>query len=84
MEDIIYTVLHSKYQQVTSSKEALLATYHKTIAEASKDKRWGCGLLLDDEHVLDQSKWTGSNIFGKLLGLIRDGLMGSLDEYNDA
>lgn len=51
----------------------MLETGNRKFAEASSyDKIWGIGLHEDDKDVLDESKWRGQNLLGKILTEIRD------------
>ena len=39
-----------------------------------RDTRWAIGLAADDDRVLDESKWKGENLLGKVLMQVRDEL----------
>ena len=65
--------IQAKVQQNDVVKQLLLKTGLLTIAEASKyNKFWTIGVDIDDEAVVDRSKWCGKNMMGKLLMKIRE------------
>ena len=65
-------VNYCKFTQNESLKEILLSTGDKTIVEASPyDKIWGIGLHWKDDDVLDEHKWKGMNLLGKVLMHVR-------------
>ena len=58
----------AKYSQNEEERKFLLSTGDKTLVEASPyDKIWGIGLHYDDDDVLDEHKWQGMNLLGKVL-----------------
>ena len=63
-----------KFSENAEAKEALLATGRKTIAEASRDTFWGCGVHITDSTCLDKQTWVGKNKMGKILMNIREEL----------
>ena len=72
---IVWFGNYLKFTQHVDLKERLLATGNKILAEASPvDKVWGVGLAADDEHILDETNWTGQNLLGKALMSVRDSL----------
>ncbi len=72
---IIWFGNYLKFTQHVDLKERLLATGNKILAEASPvDKVWGIGLAADDDHILDETNWTGQNLLGKALMSVRDSL----------
>jgi len=65
--------LVSKFTQDTYCLNTMLDTGDKIIVEASPmDKIWGIGLSEKDPRALDQSKWLGQNLLGKVLMRVRD------------
>ena len=73
--DIMYKINYEKYFQNTRLKNILLNTGNKMIIEANpRDTRWAIGLAADDDRVLDESKWKGENLLGKVLMQVRDEL----------
>ena len=64
-----------KYRQHKDSLKFLKESGDKIIVEASPfDKIWGIGLHYDEEDVLDESKWKGQNLLGKVLMEVRETL----------
>lgn len=71
-EKIFKEVLTDKFK-TPKLKKQMLATGNRKFAEASPyDKIWGIGLHENDKDVLDESKWRGQNLLGKILTEIRD------------
>ena len=66
--------LLAKYLQNQKSRQALLNTENKTLAECTSDKLWGTGLLLSHPDCLVSSKWTRNCLLGKLLEEVRTGI----------
>jgi len=71
IDDLIIPVLTSKFEQCANAKSMLLLTQEKTIAEASRDKVWGAGRLLHDEHIFNKNHYKGLNTLGDLLQKVR-------------
>lgn len=70
----------AKFSQNPELKAVLLATAGTQLVEASKyDKIWGCGLEESDPRIHDAANWTGMNLLGKDLMIVRDQL-GSADD----
>lgn len=73
IEQVLLDGLRAKFFQNPTLKNFLMNTHHLQLGEASKDPRWGIGLTLDDENVLDQSKWLPQgNLLGNSLMTIRE------------
>ncbi len=69
---IVYEGLTAKFSQNQFLKEQLLNTKECLLAEcAVKDKIWGIGLSMTDTNRLDQSKWSGQNLLGYTLMMVR-------------
>ena len=66
--------LRAKFSQNSHLKERLLSTGDKNLAEATKEKLWGCGVGLYEQGCLDSSRWTRRGIMGDTLISIRDEL----------
>jgi len=63
---------YAKFNQNEDLKQQLLATGDKTLVEASPyDTIWGIGLGMDNDDILDESKWRGMNLLGKALMVVR-------------
>ena len=68
-------VNYAKYNQNEGLKNTLLSTGNKTIVEASPyDKIWGIGLHWNNDDCLDETKWQGMNLLGKVLMEVREEL----------
>ena len=61
-----------KFIQNPDLLSTLMNTGNKTIAESSHDDIWGTGVHLGKKEALNKSKWTGTNILGKILMGVRD------------
>ena len=68
---VLYDANMAKFSQVHTARQALLATGHKLLGEATKDPKYGIGLNINDPAAEDPSKWTGDNLFGRVLTEIR-------------
>lgn len=65
--------LQAKFRQNPALAEYLRNTTPLTLGEASTNPQWGIGLALDNEHVLDKSKWNKQgNLLGRSLMKIQD------------
>ena len=62
----------AKFEQNKKLTEVLLSTGSKKLAEASKEKPWGCGTTLRENGVLDSSNWNGIGIMGSVLSEVRE------------
>lgn len=72
-EQVMVEGLFEKFNQIPKLKEALLATGDTIIAEASPyDLVWGIGFTADQPEAVDQTKWRGQNLLGKVLMKVRD------------
>lgn len=77
---IVYEGLTAKFSQNQFLKEQLLNTKECLLAEcAVKDKIWGIGLSMTDTNRLDQSKWSGQNLLGYTLMMVRKHLKNGAD-----
>lgn len=77
---IVYEGLTAKFSQNQFLKEQLLNTKECLLAEcAVKDKIWGIGLSMMDTNRLDQSKWSGQNLLGYTLMMVRKQLKNGAD-----
>jgi hypothetical protein len=72
---IMVDVNFAKYDQNLIMKDMLLSTGNKTIVEASpQDRIWGIGLYWNNDDCLDETKWRGMNLLGKVLMEVRKNL----------
>lgn len=72
-EKVMVAGLFEKFNQIPKLKEALLATGDTIIAEASPyDLVWGIGFTADQPEAVDQAKWRGQNLLGKVLMKVRN------------
>jgi len=63
----------ARFMQSQKCRELLLATGDKILVEASPyDKVWGVGLAASDPDILDETKWRGENLLGKVLTQVRE------------
>ena len=66
--------VHAKFSQNEHLKKKLLDTGTRNLAEATKEKLWGCGVSLRDNGVLDSKNWSCRGLMGDTLIAIRDAL----------
>ena len=76
----IHTTLYkanlAKFTQVQAARDALLATGHDNIGEATKNAKFGIGFSLQEPEALDPGQWTGENLFGRILQDVRATIRG--------
>ena len=76
-EDIAITGNYAKFSQNRKLYEYLISTENKILVEASPyDIIWGIGLKETDERCLDETKWRGTNLLGKVLMQVRKDIKG--------
>ena len=75
-EFLMYEVNLAKYSQFDNYKAVLLSTGEKELVEANgrPDLVWSCGLYVSHKDILNESKWPGQNLLGKVLMKIREEL----------
>ncbi len=72
---VVYEGLFAKFSQNKDLLNLLLKTDNYMIAEcAVKDKIWGIGLSMSDPNRFNINKWTGKNLLGFTLIMIRSNL----------
>lgn len=72
---VVYEGLLAKFSQNEDLKEDLKATGDALLAEcAVNDRIWGIGLSMNDKNRFDMSKWTGQNLLGYTLMMVRERL----------
>lgn len=65
-----------KFSQNPTLKDFLLSFPRGTIfAEASLDQIWGTGIDITSDNKFDESVWTGQNLLGRAITLVRDTLL---------
>ncbi|WAX21751.1 GTP cyclohydrolase II [Stenotrophomonas phage RAS14] len=71
--DIVYGLLHAKFDQNIDLADILLATDDLCIVEASPyDKVWGIAMGVDKyPQILDKRNWKGENLLGSILMDVR-------------
>lgn len=75
VENITVEGLKAKFQQNSDMYTFLYNTSGLMLGEASKNPRWGIGLELTDENVLDHTKWSASgNLLGRALMKVREAI----------
>eukprot|EP01125_Pyxidicula_operculata_P014309 TRINITY_DN4762_c0_g2_i2.p1 TRINITY_DN4762_c0_g2~~TRINITY_DN4762_c0_g2_i2.p1 ORF type:complete len:147 (-),score=32.71 TRINITY_DN4762_c0_g2_i2:18-458(-) len=73
--DLVYEGVYQKFKQNEKFKSTLLSTGDSILVEASAtDKIWGIGMTPDDPRVQDPNLWLGTNLLGKVLMKVREGL----------
>ena len=71
--------VYLKFSQNKDLREILLQTKDKIIVEASPfDVIFGIGMGVDHPDILDESKWKGENLLGKVLMSVREKLLDQL------
>lgn len=84
VENIALEGLRAKFQQNPSMLSCLRNSIGLKLGEASKNPRWGIGLELTDENVLDHAKWSESgNLLGKVLMKVREELCTATPAQNN-
>lgn len=72
VEKFLLEALRAKFTQNSHLREYLCDTQQLQIGEASRNPRWGIGMTLQDQDVLDTSKWsTSGNLLGRALTTVR-------------
>jgi ribA/ribD-fused uncharacterized protein len=75
-ERIVYEGNYAKFTQNENLKKHLLKTENTILVEASPvDPIWGIGLAEDNPDALNESKWRGLNLLGKILTELRNNLI---------
>lgn len=73
-EETLLRANTAKFLQNEQARNELLASGDKVLAESTKNKTWGSGLALSDIDALNETKWPGKNLMGKILMKIRSDL----------
>lgn len=65
--------LQAKFRQNSALEDYLCNTAPLTLGEASRNPQWGVGFTLDEEEIVDKSKWNKQgNLLGRLLMKVRN------------
>jgi hypothetical protein len=73
--DVMYQANLLKYTQNEDLKKKLLETGDKILVEVNpRDNIWGIGMDENNPDILDESKWNGQNLLGKVLMDVRNKL----------
>lgn len=63
---------YEKFAQNADLRKLLLDTGNKTIVECQgRDQFWSCGIHIEFDTIFDETMWTGSNVLGKILSVVR-------------
>lgn len=75
-KDVMKKVCKAKFEQNIGLKNKMLEYENQKFVEASPyDKIWGVGISEDDDMILDEKNWKGTNFLGEVLTEIRDELI---------
>lgn len=75
-KEVISKAARAKFGQNEHLANFLVETHPLRIGEASRDLFWGIGLTLENENVLDRTKWAKQgNLLGHTLEEVRDELL---------
>ena len=68
-----------KFAQNPVLNKVLQDTGHKTLAESCYDRIWGTGVPLHSPDALNTDRWTGENMMGRILAIVRETLRDQSD-----
>lgn len=72
---IVFEGLYAKFSQNEMLKEKLKSTGDSILAEcAVKDRIWGIGLSMKDPNRFEMDRWSGQNLLGYSLMMVRERL----------
>lgn len=73
MERTALEGLRAKFTQNRTLQDHLCSTGKLVLGEASTNSKWGIGMDISNEEVLDHSKWSAEgNLLGRSLMILRD------------
>lgn len=76
VQEVALEGLRAKFNNNRHLADYLCDTKPLLLGEASQDKTWGIGMSLEEDGVLDNSKWyEGGNLLGHSLMTVRDEIM---------
>ncbi len=65
--DALKRAAQLKFDQVPKFRDFVLENKNKTFVEATQNSKWGIGLPIYSDDILDAKKWKGQNLFGKII-----------------
>ncbi len=65
--DALKRAAQLKFDQVPKFLDFVLENKNKTFVEATRNSKWGIGLPIYSDDILDAKKWKGQNLFGKII-----------------
>ena len=72
---VVYEGLLAKFSQNEALKDKLQSTGNAALAEcAVRDRIWGIGLSMKNPDRFDRTKWSGQNLLGYTLMMVRERL----------
>jgi ribA/ribD-fused uncharacterized protein len=71
---VMRKAMEAKFNQNEHAKKFLIDTGNKTLAEATTNKTWGTGLKLENEKNAERGSWSGLNLTGETLMVVRNEL----------
>ena len=74
-QTLIKRGVQEKFRTNSGAKKYLLDTEDRLIGEATKNNKWGIGLHISDQKVLDTSEWVGENTMGEILMEVRKDML---------
>ena len=81
--EVAMIACQAKFTTHSTLKGTLIGTYPYTLAEASLELPWGCGVALKDPKLSDTKNWKGQGIMGEVLTRIRNELIQNLPDPVD-
>lgn len=76
VESVLLAALRAKFKQNNTLSKFLCDTHPRKIGEASINVKWGIGMSLTNDEVLDFTKWKAEgNRLGKALEVVRNELL---------
>lgn len=64
-----------KFRQNPGLAQLLIQTHPLVLAEGSWERRWGAGFAKDDPRIGNPANWTGQNLGGSTVMVVRSELM---------
>jgi hypothetical protein len=69
-ETVMTKACDAKFKQNKLAKQALLKTGNTRLAESSRSKHWGSGMMSDHPQAFNQDRWE-NNLLGRVLESVR-------------